>query len=129
MVSIRSYSGLGQILGMVSRTAFDQLRYSYVLLVLTLLALLAFFVAPPCLAIVAALTDDPLTGLAASLAWAIQTWLLLPAVRHHGVAPRYALLLPISSIFYMWMTALSAWNHFRGRGPRWKGREIGRGSQ
>jgi len=127
MVSIRGYERLGQILTMVSRTAFDQLRYSYALLVLTLLALLVLFVSPPFLCVVAAVKDEPLVGLAASVAWAIQTWLVLPAVRHHGVAPRYALLLPVASVFYMWMTVLSAWSHFRGRGPLWKGREIGLG--
>ena len=45
MVSVRRYSSLREISSMVTRTAFDQLGYSYPLLFLTLLGL--FVVKPP----------------------------------------------------------------------------------
>ncbi len=124
--SARGYDSLGGIVRMVSRTAFDELRYSFVRLAVTLVALALLFVAPPVLCLLAACLDAPLVGFCGAVAWALQTALLYPAVRHHRVPARYALSLPIASLFYMWMTWLSAWNWYRGRGPQWKGREIGK---
>ena len=129
MVSVRRYVGLRPLVAMVARTAFDHLRYSWTLLATTLIALAVFFVAPPGLVLAALVLGEPLCGLGASIAWGIQTAMLMPAVRHHGVPPRWALALPIASAIYIAMTALSAWNHLEGRGPRWKGREVGRAAE
>ncbi len=122
--SRRPYDGLRDIAHMVSRTAFTQLRYSYSLLFLCLVSLAIFLVSPPILCIFALRTCDWATLLAAGGAWGIQTVTLYPVVRHQGVPWFYAATLPLASAFYLWMTALSAWNHRRGRGTRWKGREL-----
>lgn len=125
MESLRAYRGLGDVAAMVSRTAFAQLRYSYLLLAGCWLALALFFVSPPvlCLAALAAGEIPPLV--AAGGAWALQSLTLYPVVRHQRVAAGYALTLPFAGALYLWMTALSAWNHWRGRGVRWKGRRLG----
>lgn len=117
---------------MVSRCAFDQLGYRGELLALTLLGLGALCVAPPVLAAIALArlaTGDGgalVPCAAAALAWGLQAWQLLPAVRHHGVPARYALALPLAAVVYGAATAASAWRHHRGRGALWRGRRVGR---
>ncbi|MGB5814686.1 MAG: glycosyltransferase [Thermoanaerobaculia bacterium] len=128
--SLRPYNRLGQIWRMVARSAFDQLHYRLDLLVLVLLGLLLLVAAPPLLAALGAL--QTVTGTAsvsvhraliwAALAWGLEALALLPSVRHHRVAPVFALGLPLAAVFYGLMTAGSAWSHLAGRGTRWKGR-------
>lgn len=127
MVSLRQYSSLGAISSMVTRTAFDQLAYSYTLLGLTLLGLLGFFVSPPLLCLFCLLFNEPMAGLCAVLAMALQALKYWPALRHHDLPPRYALSLPLASILYTWMTFLSGWNYLLGRGETWRGRMLGAG--
>ena len=49
VVSVREYGSLGAVWRMVRRTAFDQLRYSWLLLAATLVGLLLLFPLPPAL--------------------------------------------------------------------------------
>ncbi|MFP6738942.1 MAG: glycosyltransferase [Planctomycetota bacterium] len=125
MVSVRQYCSLGGISSMVTRTAFDQLGYSYILLGLTLLGLLGFFVSPPLLCLFSLLFDEPLAGFCGVLAMALQALKYWPALRHHDLPPRYALSLPLASLLYTCMTFLSGWNHLMGRGEVWRGRKLG----
>jgi len=125
MVSLRRCASLRELSSMVTRTAFDQLGYRYSTLLLALVGLFVFFISPPLLCALALGFDEPLTGLAATLAMCLLTVKYWPAVRHHGLSPRYALSLPLASCFYLWMTFLSAWNHLRGKGETWRGRTLG----
>ena len=127
MVSVRRTASLRELSSMVTRTAFDQLGYSYLLLILTLLGLFAFFISPPLLCVVALVRDEPPAGLAAAVAMSLQTVKYWPAVRHHGLPPRYALSLPLASCLYLWMTFLSAWNYRWGKAETWRGRTLGAG--
>lgn len=130
IASVRPYRGLGELWAMVARSAFTQLRYRWELLVLALVGLLVFVVAPPVVAAVAAVVlgtggtgDGAAVALAAALvAWALEAALLWPAVRHHRVAGGWAFGLPLAGLLYALMTFTSAWDHWRGRGVRWKGR-------
>ena len=124
---MRRTTSLREISSMVTRTAFDQLGYRYLLLILTLLGLFAFFISPPLLCVVALVRDEPPAGLAAAVAMSLQTVKYWPAVRHHGLPPRYALSLPLASCLYLWMTFLSAWNYRWGKGETWRGRTLGVG--
>jgi len=125
VVSVREYPRLADIWCMVSRTAFVQLRHNYGLLALAALALLGIVVAPPILGGLALLAGCPGAGAAALGAWAIQSMMLLPSVRHHRVPALYAAVLPLAGLIYLLMTLSSAWDHLRGRGPAWKGRRYG----
>ena len=127
MVSVRSYCSLGEISSMVTRTAFNQLGYSCFLLLLTLLGLFGFFVSPPLLCLFSLIFNEPLAGLGAVIAMALQGLKYWPALRHHGLPPRYALSLPLASFLYSWMTFLSGWNHLLARGETWRGRKLGGG--
>lgn len=134
--SLRTYPRLADLWQMVSRTAFTQLRYSSILLILTLVGLAVFVVSPP-IVIGWVLTAIPpsldLVGdsrgralVWATLAWVLMSVALLPAIRYHRVPVIYTVSLPLGGFLFGLMTASSAWKHWRGKGSIWRGRKLGR---
>jgi hopene-associated glycosyltransferase HpnB len=124
MLSVRAYPRLRDFAEMVSRTAFDQLRYSFVLLGATLFGLGLLFVSPPVLGVLAYLGGEHRALAGAAAAWLLEAATLLPALRCHRVPAPFALTLPLASALYGCMTILSAWRHVSGRGVEWKGRRM-----
>lgn len=134
IVSLRVYQRLRDVWQMVARTAFTQLGHSWILLIVTLMALSIVVVSPP--AVIGAGIIDLMVGAEAdprsatrAIVWALAAWLLmsrslLPVVRHHGMRGRWAATLPVSGALYALMTVGSAWQHLRGEGPSWRGRRI-----
>lgn len=122
IVSVRPYRGLGELWRMVARSAFVQLGYRWSLLAVVLTGLVLLVMAPPFVAGVGVLAGDGIAAGLAGLAWGLEAWALLPAVRHHRVPGRWAWGLPFAALLYGLMTAHSAWNHLTGKGSRWKGR-------
>lgn len=116
--SIREYGTIGQVVTMISRTAYTQLRYSPLLLAGTLLGLCVIYVLPPFLL----LTGDRIANVAGVLAWLLMTISFVPMLRFYGRFPGSALLLPLIACVYMGATLQSAWLHWRGKGGAWKGR-------
>jgi hopene-associated glycosyltransferase HpnB len=125
VVSVREYGSAGPIWRMVRRSAFDQLRYSWLLLAATLAGLFLLFPLPPLVAIagpVLGATDLVSSGFALALeslglaAWLMASGIFLPTVRFFGLAPSWALTLPLSGTLYGGMTLDSAWQHLRRRG-------------
>ncbi|MGH8751514.1 MAG: ABC transporter substrate-binding protein, partial [Burkholderiales bacterium] len=116
--SIRPYQQLRQIWNMVTRTAFTQLHYSMVLLLLCS-ALMALAFAVPAAGLVAA---APLIQIVAAIALTVMTLSYLPILGFYGRSPLWALSLPFVAILYLVMTWDSAWRYFRGERSRWKGR-------
>jgi len=134
IASVRSYTRLGDLWAMVSRTAFTQLRHRWDLLLLTLLALGCFLVSPPVVLAVALAQakapqpEDPGSLMRAGV-WAILTWGLMvvaymPTIRHHRIPTLYAVMLPVSGLLFGLMTAGSAFDDLRGKGPSWRGRSY-----
>lgn len=116
--SLRVYGSFAEIGAMISRTAFNQLRHSYLALAATFLGLAVTYLAPPLLL----LTREPvMMGLGAA-AWVVMTVCYLPMVRFYGVAAAYALILPGVALFYAGATGHSAVRYAAGRGGKWKGR-------
>jgi hopene-associated glycosyltransferase HpnB len=116
--SLRVYGHFGEIGAMISRTAFDQLRHSVLLLVGALAGLLVTYVAPPLLL----LTGNPVCMASGACAWALMTACYLPLVRFYRVRSVHALALPAIALFYAAATLHSAIRYARGRGGEWKGR-------
>ena len=116
--SLRSYASATEIGAMISRTAFAQLRHSYLLLAVTLLGLFFTYLLPAGLLLAA---DRPLVywGLAALLLMSI---CYLPMVRFYGLSPLWSLCLPVIALFYAGAVIHSAVQYARGSGGRWKGR-------
>lgn len=134
--SRRPYPRLAGLWDMIARSAYVQLRYSPVLLGLTLLGLLWLYAVPP----VAGLAG--LAGLAAgagpAAAWCaaagLAGWLLmslsfLPVLRLYRLGGWRAPVLPGIALLYAAMTADSARRHYAGRGGEWKGRTVPAGRQ
>ena len=116
--SIRGYTTLSSVRDMISRTAFNQLRHSLLLLIACIVGMALTFVAP--LALV--WTKDKLTGWIAVAACVAMFTSYLPVLRLYKVNPLSAVTLPFAAIFYVYATIHSAIKYWRGRGGEWKGR-------
>lgn len=117
-VSIRPYTGMGEIRRMVARSAYAQLGYSPVMLAGTLTGLVLMFLAPPFWALFA----QGGSWIAGALAWGLMAASLRPMLRFYGRSPFWGLALPAIGFFYALFTLDSALQHWRGRGGMWKGR-------
>lgn len=134
--SIRPYERLGDLWRMVARSAFVQLRYRVDRLAMVVAGLVLFVAAPPLLIGAAVLSaaggrlSDPVALRVigwALLGWLLQARALLPSVRHHLVPAVYCMTLPLAGSLFGLMTLSSAWSHFAGHGPRWRGRTYSTG--
>lgn len=122
VVSAREYGSVAAVWRMVRRSAFDELRYSWALLVLVVAVLVVMFPLPPLAlaAAVAAGTSGASWALVLALTlgglvpWALQLAAFLPAVRFFGLRPVWALSLPLAGTLYGGMTIDSARLHLIG---------------
>jgi hopene-associated glycosyltransferase HpnB len=118
--SIRSYDTFLEIGQMISRTAFNQLQHSSLLLFATLLALVFAYMLPVLLLLtgnVAAMT----LGLTAVLLMIVA---YIPTVRLYRLPIAWSVCLPLVACFYMAATLHSALRYWRGGGGEWKGRVL-----
>ena len=117
-VSLRSYGTFAEMRDLIARTAFTQLRYSFLLLIATLAGLFVTYL----LAWISFFTLDEPGWLLASTAISIMTATYGATVRFYGLPWLWALTLPFAAIFYGYATSLSAVRYWLGRGGQWKGR-------
>jgi hopene-associated glycosyltransferase HpnB len=116
--SVRPYPYFRDIWRMISRTAFTQLGYSPMLLLLTVVAMALVWWAP-----VLELAFD--TGWRAGCglaAYCIAVISYQPTLRRYRRNPLWAFGLPLIGLFYMAATVASALDHWRGKGASWKNR-------
>jgi hopene-associated glycosyltransferase HpnB len=116
--SLRPYPGVEDIRRMVSRSAYDQLNYSPLLLAGTVAGMLLTYLLPLLFAIFG-------TGVAqaiGALTWGLMSLAFLPIIRFYRLSPLWAFALPVIAALYMVFTLDSAVQHWRGRGGLWKGR-------
>lgn len=119
--SIRPYPRLADIWHMITRTAFTQLHYSGVLLLLTLLGLTLVWWVP----VVEAVVGQGWSRACGAGAFILAVFSFLPTLRRYGRSPLWSLGLPLIALFYMGATLTSALNYWRGSGARWKNRDYG----
>jgi hopene-associated glycosyltransferase HpnB len=118
VVSAREYGSLGAVWRMVRRTAFDQLGYSWFVLVGTLAGLGILFLVPPALVVAGAAGSRLALGLGLS-AWIVSAVVFLPTIRYFRLSAAWAAALPAAGTLYGAMTLDSALRHARGLGGRW----------
>ncbi|MEU0934773.1 glycosyltransferase [Embleya sp. NPDC005971] len=120
--SVRPYPALADLWNMVARSAFAQLRHSWLLLAGTVPGLALVYLAAP-VALFAGIVgaNGPLALLGLAV-WALMTATYLPMVRYYRQPAAAAVLLPFAALLYLGMTVHSALRHARGRGAAWKGR-------
>ncbi len=117
-VSLRGCGSFAEIRGMIARTAFTQLRYSFLLLLGALAGLFVTYLLPWVLFFAYPgqawlLVDTTVALMAASFA---------VTVRFYGLSWPWALTLPLAALFYGYATCVSAVRYWLGRGGQWKGR-------
>jgi hopene-associated glycosyltransferase HpnB len=116
--SLRRYETFSDVEHMVSRTAFNQLKHSSLLLLCTIAGMVITYLAPPLLL----LTRSRLTILMGAAAWAAMTITYSTIVRYYRLNPAWALTLPLAALFYLGATIHSAIKYWNGSGGDWKGR-------
>jgi hypothetical protein len=117
--SIRPYEGFAGIGRMISRSAFNQLRHSNLLLLLSMAGMAATYLLP--LALVLAVHRIVPAALGGT-AWLLMVLSYWPVLRLYRLNPLWALALPVAAVFYMGATFHSARKYWMGRGGEWKGR-------
>ena len=111
VVSLRAHDTLGSLWRMVARTAFVQLRRSWLLLALTLAGLALLFPLPVLL--LAAAVYEPRAAALGALAWLTSSLVFRRTVRFFGLGSGWSWTLPLAGTLYGLMTLDSA---VRGRG-------------
>ncbi|HEY4676431.1 MAG TPA: glycosyltransferase [Candidatus Angelobacter sp.] len=117
--SIRPYEGFSGIGRMISRSAFNQLRHSNVLLFLSIGGMAVTYLLPPALVFAAHRIAPAALG---GVAWLLMIISYVPVLRLYRLNPLWALALPLAAVFYVGATFHSAWKYWTGRGGEWKGR-------
>ncbi len=117
-VSLRDNRPLSSVWTMVERSAFVQLKKSYVMLTGSATGLILMYLVP-FLALIFGSTPAALLGLTC---WLLMAATYLPTLKLYDQAPYKALALPLAGLLYMAMTLSSGWQAFRGRTAQWKGR-------
>jgi hopene-associated glycosyltransferase HpnB len=116
--SLRPYGDFRQIGGMISRSAYAQLRYSPLLLGGTVLAMAVIFIAPALLALFA----EGAARWVGVAAWLLMALSFQPMLRFYRRSPLWGVALPAIAAAYTLFTFQSALAVWRGRGGLWKGR-------
>ncbi|RMD87255.1 MAG: glycosyltransferase [Alphaproteobacteria bacterium] len=122
---LRGHTALAPLIAMVRRSAFAQLRYSAALLVVTLLAMGVVFLAPPVATFVGLALGDGAAATLGGLGWIAMAAAYRPTLVYYLRPAGEAILLPLIAILYAYATLVSAIDHWRRRGSRWKGRSYG----
>jgi hopene-associated glycosyltransferase HpnB len=115
--SIRTYTAR-EIRQMISRTAFNQLGHSALLLIACIVAMLAVFIGP----FIPLFAEPDYIQAMAAIACLLMIMTYVPVVRYYGLWPSWVLALPFAALFYMYATVRSAFAYWSGRGGEWKGR-------
>lgn len=116
--SIRPYASVTEIGQMISRSAFNQLNHSALLLLGTVVGLAAIFLLP-----VAALFTSGTASIAlGTTAFTAMMLAYAPTVRFYQLNPAWGLTLPAAALFYIGATIHSALKYWSGTGGVWKGR-------
>ena len=124
VVSLRSYEKLSQIWKMVSRTAFEQLHNSIVILFLCILGLIIIYLIPLINFLMFLFLGNHFLSIVNLISILLMITSLVPTINFYKISNWFYLSLPISSLLYICMTISSAYNYFFRKGNTWKGRKY-----
>jgi hopene-associated glycosyltransferase HpnB len=117
--STRPYGSFSEIGRMISRSAFNQLHHSALLLIASMVGMAITYLLPPALVL---FSHRPLPAVLGATAWLLMTLSYVPVLRLYRLNFLWALALPLAAVFYVGATFHSAWKYWTGRGGEWKGR-------
>ncbi len=116
--SLRRYETFSDVDRMISRTAFNQLKHSSLLLLGTIAGMVITYLAPPILLF----ARNNLAIFMGIAAWIVMSLTFSTMVRYYRLNPAWALSLPLAALFYLGATVHSAVKYWTGSGGNWKGR-------
>ncbi len=122
--SVRPYPSLASIREMVARTAFTQLNYSVLNLVLSSFTMTVLFVLPPVFLLYPSLIVQ-LLSLSAVFLLSLN---FLPTLSFYKQSLFWSLTMPLAAILFIEMTWTSAFRYWLGKRSQWKGRTYHRSS-
>ena len=122
--SQRKYDKLSDIWKMVSRTAFEQLNYSIIMLLFSVFGLSLLYVFPVINLFILEIKKDGWIYLINLIIFIMITSAFLPTVKFYNLKIVYIFTLPLSACLYTLMTLSSAYNFFFKDGNSWKGRNY-----
>jgi hopene-associated glycosyltransferase HpnB len=118
--SLRSYDHLSGIWNMVARTAFSQLRYSVLLLLLCTTIMMTAFWLP----FVGLLFPTAIAKFISAAALCGMVLIYLPTLKFYGLSSGWGVAMPLIGTLFLGMTWASAVRFWQGKGSRWKGRSY-----
>lgn len=124
--SIRPYGDFASIWGMVTRSAYVQLRFKPSLLLGTIISMVLIYLLPFVAVVVGIWEKDGALLMLGGITWLIMWWTYLPTLDLYNKSAFWGVLLPLSGFLYTLMTIDSARRHYLGRGGAWKGRTYGK---
>lgn len=134
VASLREAANLQSIWNMVARSAYVQLKYSFILLVGTVVGMALLYLYPVVLALVSIAllaTNEPTPSetmglIVNGLAWVLMTASFMPMLAWYRVSRWKAMWIPLSGLLYTLMTIDSARRFWLGKEDAWKGRPYRR---
>ncbi len=129
VLSKRKYKNVGDVWKMVSRTAFEQLGHSFLLVFITVIGLFIIYLFPCIVIFTSAFifefykfnTEILIINIISLIAMNI---IYYPTIRFYRLKIYYVFTLPFSALLYVMMTLSSALNHLSNTGNNWKGRRY-----
>lgn len=122
--SRRTYQNLNEIWKMVSRTAFEQLNFSIIILLICCLGMFVIYLTPYILLTIAAFHLEISLMIINLLTIFLITLVFIPTMKFYRVGEKYLAFIPLFSFLYIMMTCSSAINHYSKKGNIWKGRSY-----
>jgi hopene-associated glycosyltransferase HpnB len=116
--SVRPYGTFADMGAMISRSAFNQLHHSVLLLFFSLIGLTTTYLLPLALL----LSGNNTAAWCGTASWALMAVCFWPTLKFYRLHPLWSLALPAIAIFYMGATLHSAIMYWTGQGGRWKDR-------
>ena len=109
---------------MVSRTAFEQLNFSLIILIISSFSMFMIYVAPFILFFTYWIFFDLKIFIINLLTLTLITVAFFPTFKFYNVDKKFLFLIPLSSLLYILMTVSSAINFYFKEGTNWKGRSY-----
>ena len=123
-ISLRPYDELKTIWDMVARSAYTQLNYSVLLLIVSVLGMILVYLTAPITLVIGLIYQNIAIALAAIIIWLIMAIAYFPTIRLYKLPVWWSFTLPAIALLYTLMTIDSARKYWLGKGEVWKGRNY-----
>ena len=117
-VSLRSYESVESIWNMITRSAYVQLNYSLVWLMVTIILMTLIWFTP----FLQVVFSQGRVQQLAFITYMMSILSFVPTLSRFQISYLWILVLPFIALFYLFATIGSAINYYRGKGMVWKGR-------